>query len=1331
MRPRFAIAAAIVAAAIPLFASITGNVIDREGRPIAGARVAIYPVETIDARRVRLLSKTPERSPLATATSDAKGSFKLDSPKELVVELQADAKGYGGELLRVERDDEGVTMMLGTAPMKQGTVTANGKPVAGATVVWIVGGGAESTATTDANGHYSVPDPSKSGGRAIVIHPDYALHEEFYGGPRKTELDQKIEPGVAISGKVVAADGTTPAAGAAIVVEGVALAKSGDDGTFNIAHAPKRWDTLEARLGDRVGSRASNSKSAAVKLGTASSLSGVVRDSKTQQPVALAEVRLSHPSAGFRFMPDLNAISTITDAKGAFSFSGIHSGNYDLTTIRPGYTVAPASVAVTTAQRAQKTLTAIPQARISGTVVDEDKRPVAGAIVNATAAGFDGNQGFMNFNFAGRRGAGVSGPDGRFVVATTREGDVIVDALKKGFPQAKSPTFKISAGERKSGIVLTIPRGVAVTGRVTDASGKPLSGVNVVANAAEQSGGGPVGMRRMMLNLARSSNDDDNVQTASDGTFTIRLKEGMYDVGFRREGFAPKSAHAVQVNATTKPIEMKLDAGVEISGIITRGGTPIPDVNVGALGTDLQMFGTSGPDGRFTIADLAPGSYMLVVNKQEDFIQQMKTVTAPARDITFDLPPGGRVIGHVVDKTTHQPVTSFQAGVSTSRSGGGMMIMTPPMLKSFTSDDGSFTLDNVPAGTQQVIANAPGYTTGKVPSVVVEEGKTTNDIEVGLETGVKLTGRVTSTDGSPLAGVAVRPDSNDRVVRMMMNDTGATTDSNGEYTIDSLESGDKTFAFSRSGYLTESRTVSLTSKENRLDVQLSAGIRITGVVVTDAGALVPDASVRANSAASSGFGRSTRTDASGAFTFEGVAPGHYWFTASKDGFADAIQRDVDVSSGAPVRLALGTGGIVTGHVSGVADSDLASVTVYIRSSNGGTASVPVDQGGNFHAEGAPIGTLRVSADIMKGFTDRRTTDVKTVELAPGGSVQVDLEFNSQTVIRGVVTRNGVPLQSAAVQFTPAQGSSTSTSSRTSTDDKGNYTATGLTDGAYNVAVVESRLNPYTTTYEVHGSNTFDILIKSTTLRGRVSDSASGDPIDSATVQLRVKSGNDPMSMMSQRTTTTDANGVFVLDAMPAGNYSATADKDGYGSGKADVIIGDSAPPDVDLRLSKNDGVQLKVTDARDGRLLGAQVVVYDLAGQVAWDPGFSIGSTPGVVSIPVPPGQYRAVVSAPGYAAQSVTITSPSKPPVGLTPGGTLMIHSSSSALQRGRLVSGGMIYTRPFNRDGSFGIAGATSQIGNIQPNQYKLEILGPGGVVIKSVDVTIIEGTVTNVDV
>lgn len=1335
LRARLLLATTLLSFAIPTFASITGTVIDHDGKPIAGARVSAFALETRDARRVRLQSKTPERTALITSTTDARGAFSLNTPKDTaVVELQADAKGFGVDMTRAERDEDSVTMMLPAASMKSGTISANGKAVAGATVAWI-GNGAEWVATTDANGKYSVPDPAKWANTSLVVHPDYALNEQFYFGQRKADPTLTLDPGVSVTGRVVAADGNTPVAGATLMVGTFSNVKTNADGTYTIAHAPNKWSTIEAKSGDFVGVRANNAKApTTMKLTAAATISGVVRDAKTQQPLADAEVLLSHSMGRNGLRIDPNAASAITDAKGNFSFTGLQPGNYDLTGTRHGYALMPGNVTVLAAQKVQKAIAANPQARISGMVVDEDKRAVSAAQVTIDTPS-RGMGGFPGMQMGGGAASTVSGVDGRFVIYTPRDGDMTVEATKKGYPSAKTNSFRIASGERKSGITLTIPKGVALTGRVIDNNGKPLSGVSVVANASDSggSGGGPgVQIRRTILAAIRGgSSDEDLVQTGTDGVFTIRLKEGSYDVSFKREGYAPSSIRGQQVNAGTKPIEVKLAPGVQIAGIVKRGGNPVSDVMVVAMGGDSQSFATTAPDGRFSVPDLQPGSYMVMFNKQDDFVQQMKTVNAPATDMTVDLPPGGRVSGHVVDKTTHQPITAFEAGVSMSRSGGGMVMMTPPMMKNFTSDDGSFTLENVPTGTMQIVANAPGYTTGRVPSVVIEEGKTTDNIEVGLDAGVKLSGRVTGPDGAPLAGVFVRPDSGGPMRGMNFGESTTTTDANGEYTIDSLEPGEKTFAFSHSGYLPESRTTQLNSKETRLDVQLSAGIRISGVVVTDAGAPVPDASVRASSAANGGFGRSTRSDANGAFLFEGAAPGHYQFSASKEGFADALAQDVDVSeNSAPVRLSLRTGGIVTGHILGIQPSEFGNVTVSIRSSTGGGTQVGVDNSGNFRAEGAPTGTLRVSADVVNGFTERRTTEVKTVELAAGGSVQIDLEFNAQTVIRGHVTRNGAPLGSAAVSFTPAQGSTVSTTGRTTTDDSGSYTITGLSDGPYNVAVIEQRLNPYTETYNVSGSSNHDINIKSTSLRGRVTDSASGDPIDSAIVNLR-SSDNTNGSFFAQRTATTDANGVFVMDAVAAGSYTATATKDGYGSGKSTVSVGDTAP-DVQLTLAKNDGVTIRVVDARDGRVLAAQLVVYDGSGAIAYDGGaMMFGGSAEPVRAPLSPGQYRAVIAAPGYAAQTVPITSPGQPTVGLTPGGTLQIHSKTAGLLRGRLVSTSGVYTRPFSRDGVFGVSGATTQVNNVQPNTYTLEILGANGAVVNSVMVTIVEGQVASVDV
>ena len=1316
----------LFAAIAPGQASITGAVIDGDGKAIAGARISMYPPETLDARRLRLQSKTIERVPLTSTQSDSKGNFTLESPKEPVVDVRIEAAGFAPDAVRSLADDDLGAVSLFRASMVKGTITSGGKPVAGASVAW--SGAAEVVSLTDAQGGYSVPDPAKWASRLTVVHPDFAILDENVGpNMPKKGADRTLNGGVAISGRVLAEDGQTAVAGAVVIVDNWKLATTADDGSFTVAHAMKDWAQVEAQAGEKAGVRAHSGNGAvAIRLAKAAAVTGSVVDLKTQLPVAGAEVRLNPNGPGLGAMA-ISSRMAFTDAKGRFTLKPVVPGIYQLAGSRPSGIVTGSSISVNAGQNVSKPLYLTARGRISGSVIDEDKHPIAGARVNFRNATGDP----LGFPIMGPRqngpAAGFSAPDGHFVLRSVpTDADLRIDAVRKGFPPGQSASIRVAPGERKSGVLIFIPHGISLVGKVMDQDGKPLSGVAV--NAAESSSDGLGGMRRMMI-FRGQGRAEESIRTASDGTFVTRVKEGTYDVVFEREGFALKTARGIAVSPSSKPLEITLDPGVELSGRVTRGGAGVEGVNVGLGGSGGFTTTVTQSDGSFRLADLSPGQAMLSVSKPDAFVQQMRPVTIPARDLTIELPQGGRISGRVVDKSSKHPVTTFQAGVTTSRSGGGMVFMSPPMLKAFTTDDGTFVLENVPPGSTELVVNAPGYTTGRVPGLNVEDGKTLTDVEVAVETGVTLTGRVTGPDGSALSGVDVRPDQAPgagRVMRFDGRNSGTVTDPSGEYVLEALEPGEKTIAFSRQGLVTQQKAVQLSGDKVTLNVQLSAGTRVAGVVVNEGGSGVADAMVEASSATDDSFGQQVRTDSSGNFQLEGLVGGHYTLSASKKGYAIAIQRDVDLTAGRPIRLVLTAGGVLSGHVTGLSDKELQQTTVSAQSPTG-NASAPVDASGSFRIEGAPIGTVRVSARVGEGMSGFKISSPKTVQVEAGAPAQVDLEFKSATVIRGRVTRNGQAVSNAMVMFMPKAGRTSGLANGT-TDGSGLYEVSGLDDASYSVRVNDMlRLAPFTTSYEVHGSGSFDIDIKSSAVRGRVLDASTGAAIADAHIEIRTAGGD---GMLSARGAQTDSGGSFLIDDVARGSYEAVATKEGYGHQSLTLTVADSAEP-LDFKLSPGSGIMLRVVDLRDQRPIGATARVTDAQGrEVPVGDMFRFAGGTEPLKLTLAPGSYRVTVSAPGYASRTITMNAPSDQTVGLSPGGSLVLQARGSAPIRARLIDSNGSPYMPGNR-GPFGSPiftiepkPASTTLQNVAPGRYRLEILDAADQPTRSIDIVVSDG-------
>src|ERR1051326_6842155 len=184
---------ALLFAAATAHASVTGTVITDDGAPLAGARVRAFAREPFSATAARLLSSAPDPVAISTSESAADGRFTLD------------AKGHAAIDLVVADDARATPLHALDKSTRRVRLTLDGKPLPNALVYL----GHSLLVRTDAQGtflHTSTAEP------AYVIHTDASLSALV---ERNGEV--QVRRGVAVRGRVVARDGTTPVAGATIV----------------------------------------------------------------------------------------------------------------------------------------------------------------------------------------------------------------------------------------------------------------------------------------------------------------------------------------------------------------------------------------------------------------------------------------------------------------------------------------------------------------------------------------------------------------------------------------------------------------------------------------------------------------------------------------------------------------------------------------------------------------------------------------------------------------------------------------------------------------------------------------------------------------------------------------------------------------------------------------------------------------------------------------------------------------------------------------------------------------------------------------------------------
>jgi hypothetical protein len=291
--------------------------------------------------------------------------------------------------------------------------------------------------------------------------------------------------------------------------------------------------------------------------------------------------------------------------------------------------------------------------------------------------------------------------EGRYRFADLPAGRYFVTANKAGYlsaqygqrrPNEPGTALMLADGQTVNAVNLALPRGSVIAGRVTDEFGEPVARANVQAMRYAY---GPDGQRRPQMNQGATTDDL--------GQFRLYgLAAGDYIVSASAQpGFMGGGPGTVDTSDTyltsyypgtpniTEAQTVPLAAGQETSvqfalgvGRLSRVAGTVVDSTGRPLAnamSNLQsptgafmsgmMGGMTGPDGSFSIANVAPGDYVLVVRPMNRPAGDAASAEVGSMPITVG---GGDLLNLRVTTSPGATVTGRVVFEGTARRGSGL-----------------------------------------------------------------------------------------------------------------------------------------------------------------------------------------------------------------------------------------------------------------------------------------------------------------------------------------------------------------------------------------------------------------------------------------------------------------------------------------------------------------------------------------------------------------------------------------------------------------------------------------------------------------------------------
>ncbi len=1117
---------------------------DRGDRPAAGVTVSAVAWETPgeEARREAKAGPAPSApKPFATATTGADGSFVLSVPaeagKEKLFRVQAEGAGVVPILFEdvydaSETDDLGEHLLSRAEKISGTAVDASGAPLAGAEVVLVPGGGGPGdssfralarTVVTGADGVFRFEEAGATGNRITVMKDGLAPARS--SGLRAGGLAKPIAlaAGFPIAG-VVRDAARRPVAGALVRFEGVKATTrwtlTDAEGAFSIPNAPDGRGSLVVDAGDSgwaakpdVKLPLPEGRALTVTLAAPSSLAGKVVEDKTGKPVPRAKLLLKG-----------NAFARLVRAApdGTYALKGVPPETYRLAVDEARHVPwVQAALALAPGEAKKLDIALTLGASLAGKVVDESGVPVAAARGTLTRGGESGVAGLRRMLRIGAETTAFrTRPDGTFTASRLAPGDnqrLFVSHAE--FERATVAGLSLPAGGTKGGVTVVLKRGATITGFVKDGADQPLADVEVQVDPSMNFRGGAGGVAMNVVRLGGAS-ARPKTKTGADGAFAIRgISVGEYALVLKKPGFATERVDPVKVvEQGVEPVLVTMGPGASISGAVRRkngegvegflvrageaagggrggrggGGGPGGGPGAGLLNA-IGADNATGADGGFFIDGLKAGqAYDLSAFGGGGMGPQKRGVVAPTAGADIVVSGTGRIAGVARDAKTGQPLRNFSVSYEPDR-GGGMVI--------------------------RMVARGAGAQTG-----------------IGQK-------------------------------RDFQTEDGA-------FAIEDVPAGTWTVVLDAKGYQT-ARVASLAVDEggtkDGVEVRATPGAVLKGRV-SDAktGRPVANASVSWEPAGAGGggpggmFGRGgplgldggdeTTTDAEGAFTVEGIAPGRVKVTAKSPDYAEGSDvADVKEAGGA-VEIKLASGGSVAGvvvsgnqPVSGASVSLAGAGEAGFGRILGGGQTTTSDAAGRFVFDHLVAGRYSASAGL-----NGKSSNLSEVVLQTGDTRNdLVLSLSAGSTVQGIVS--GLP-DGWKSQTTVIATGVESFFATTKVGADGSFQVTGVPAGPVTLraqagdgmGTSRSATKQVTAADDVPLLQTEIVFDVGFTLSGRVT--RASQPLANAMVVANLQGGGG-----RQATARTDESGAYALQGLQEGSYAVSATADPLTGGGASMV----------------------------------------------------------------------------------------------------------------------------------------------------------------------------------